>query len=216
VTLRPGQRAALLAIMQAEAIRRRQWWAPRKEQLDQVEKPTERSILRARFKREYAAAVESGRLISTRDTLIVPAVVAELDERGWRGPYDPLPVSARGPGRRWGSTNVGGDRRHLISVRLPADLHGRLERACYWETLDLVNQLEAFYDNYGDSPNLPEARPGEEPDALAIRYRDQLRADIVTTGDILRAAIDRVIKERPPESAADESESAGEAASGEQ
>lgn len=200
--------------MRVEAGRRHRWWAPRKEQLDQVEKPSERSILRARFKREYAAAVEAGRLISTRDTLIVPAVVAELDERGWRGPYDPLPVSARGPGRRWGSTSVGGDRRHLISIRLPADLHARLERACYWENLDLVNQLERFYDNFGDSPNLPEARPGEEPNALAIRYRDQLRADIVTTGDVLRAAIDRVIKERPPEDEADGSEPAEEDAPG--
>ncbi|WP_284741744.1 hypothetical protein [Amycolatopsis sp. RTGN1] len=187
------QGEALRELMRAEQIRVSQWKAPHKREASKIENPTERAMLRAQQKKDFEEEVKAGRLITTRDTLIGPAVKAELDARGWTGPYDPVPPLGRGGGRRWGSTNIHGDKRHQISVRLDDDLHERLEAACFHETADLVNQLEAFYGNFGDSSHLLDARPGEEPTALAARYRDQLRSEIITTGDIMRAAIDRVI-----------------------
>jgi hypothetical protein len=206
VYIEPDQRKKLAALMDAERARIRRWWKPRKQRLAEIEKPSERAAARGRYKEKFAAAVESGRLVTSRDTFITPAVIGELDQRGWHGPYDPVPVAARGPGRRWGSTDIQGRSRpgsgegrsstRRIGVVLPDDVGTRLERACYWENLDRVGQLERFYDTFGDSPELPDPRPGETPDELAKRYRDALRSDITTTGDILRAAIARVLAER--------------------
>ncbi len=179
--------------MRAEQLRISQWKAPRKAEIAKLKSPSARTKLRAQLKKELDDEISAGRLIITHDALIAPAVEAELDALGWGGPYEPLPLLARGGGRRWGSTAVHGDRRHQIAVRLDDKLHDRLQRACYHEQIDLVNQLEAFYETYGDSPDLPDGRPGEEPDALAARYRDELRAEILTAGDVMRAALDRVI-----------------------
>jgi hypothetical protein len=195
-----AQRDALDVLMKAEKAKVDQWWKHRRRRIAEAEKPSDRSRLRGHYREQFAAAQRDGRLITCRDTLIVPAVAAELDDRGWHGPYDPMPDSARGAGRPWGSTGLGEGARYRVLVRLPAELGQHLQCACYWEMLDRVNQLEAFYDIYGDSPALPDPRPGEQPDAQAARYRDQLRAEIVTTGDILRAAIDRVTTKTDPPS----------------
>jgi hypothetical protein len=195
VYLTQDQRKQLAAVMDAERARIRLWWKPRKKRLAQIEKPSELAKARGRYKEKFAAAVEQGILVPSRDALLSPAVVAELDQRGWTGPYEPVPVAGRGPGRRWGSTTIPGLTRRVV-VELPTDIGERLNCACYWENLDLTSQLERFYDVFGDSPDLPDPRPGETPGAQAKRYRDQLRAEITTTGDILRAAVDRVLSAR--------------------
>lgn len=206
-TVTLDQRKHLAAVMTAERARIREWWRPRRKRIAKLEKPSERTVLRDKYKTQFAAACADSRFITSRTILIEPAVIAELDARGWRGPYDPLPVTALGPGRRYGSTAVvertpmredyTGPGTCRIGVVLSDVVGTRLVRACYYEHLDLVSQLEAFYDVYGDSPNLPDPRPGETPGTLARRHRDQLRADIETTGDILRAAVDRVIANPP-------------------
>jgi len=99
-------------------------------------------------------------------------------------------VAARGPGRRWGSTDIQGRSRpgsgegrsytRRIEVVLPDDVDTRLERACHWENLDLVSQLERFYDTFGDSAELPEPRPGRRRRKLAKQDRDTPRNDITT------------------------------------
>lgn len=204
--------------MAEQKDRRAAWWKPRDEAEEQLLRDAEvatrlavlrgeddphshmrkarsdRTRLHARHKAEEERAVQQGEWITKRETLIVPAVEAELDARGWIGRYrKPLPAWARGGGRRFGSTTIGGDKRLEISVRLPLAVQKRLERACHFEQEHLVEQLRAFYYRFGDSPAVPEPRTGAQPGDLERRYRDALRAEITTTGDILRAAVDRVI-----------------------
>jgi hypothetical protein len=202
VYLTADQRKRLAAVMAREQTRIRRWKKPRRERLAKIKSPIQRGIRRAKYKDEFKALCDARKFITRRDILIEPFVVVGLDERGWHGPYEPLPPAARGPGRRYGSTNVvprlpdepyAGPATRRIGVVLSDKVGNRLESACYHEQIDLINQLEAFYEVYGDSPHLPDPRPGETPDALAKRYRDELRAEIVTTGDILRFAVDRVI-----------------------
>ncbi|MFI5593453.1 hypothetical protein ACIA5G_50975 [Amycolatopsis sp. NPDC051758] len=192
VYLTQDRRKQLTAVMDAERARIRLWWIPRKKRLARIEKPSELAKARGQYKDKFARAVAQGALVPSRGALLASAVVAELDQRGRTGPYQSVPAGGRGPGRRWGSTNIPGSTRRVV-LELPAEIGERLERACYWENLDLASQLEQFYDVFGDSPDLPDPRPGESPGVQAMRYRDQLRADITTTGDILREAVDRVL-----------------------
>jgi hypothetical protein len=211
-----GQRKELAAVMAVEKARIKRWKQPRQSRIAKIEKPADRTIARGKLKRDFNAAVRAGKFITSRDVLIEDAVVAELDERGWFGvvdddgvihPYPEVPEEFRGPGRRYGSTDVeqryrvgdpfpGGSTTRRIGLVLSDEVGQRLARACYHEHKHLVAQLEAFYGVFGDSPLLPDPRPGEQPDELAKRYRDELRAQITTTGDILRAAVDRVIANR--------------------
>lgn len=208
VRITADQRQKLAALMAAEQARIKRWKRPRQMRIAKIEKPADRTIARGKLKKAFNAAVKAGKFIAKRDALIEPAVVAELDARGWVGPYDEVPEEHQGPGRRYGSTDIGqryrkgdpfpgGSTTHRIGVVLSDEVGQRLVRACYHEHTHLVSQLEAFYGTFGDSPNLPDPRPGEQPGALARRYRDELRAEITTTGDILRAAIDRVIANPP-------------------
>jgi hypothetical protein len=217
VYLTAVQRKKLAALMAAERARIRRWKQPRQKRIAKIEAPADRTLARGKFKRDFNAAVEAGKFITKRDVLIEPAVVAQLDARGWFGevdddgviqPYPEVPEEHRGPGRRYGSTDIeqryrkgdpfpGGSTTRRIGVVLSDEVGQRLERACYHEHKHLVAQLEAFYGVYGDSPVLPDPRPGEQPSDLAKRYRDELRAEITTTGDILRAAIDHVIANPP-------------------
>jgi hypothetical protein len=207
VYLTADQRKKLAAVMAVERARIRRWKKPRRERLANIEKPSDRAVLRAKYKQQFQDLCDAGAFITRRDILIEPHVIAELDKRGWHGPYDPLPLAARGPGRRYGSTDVVPRRRpgepytgpatRRIGVVLSDQVGARLERACYREQIHLINQLEAFYDVYGDSPVLPDPRPGETPNTVAKRYRDELRSEIVTTGDILRMAVEHVIANPP-------------------
>ncbi|MFJ7497836.1 hypothetical protein ACIQZB_43485 [Streptomyces sp. NPDC097727] len=177
------------------------------------------SEARRRIRTERARLRTSGVLLGTRDLVVAQAIGAELKARGWDMPYEPVPHDARGiPGRP-----VGTSPRHYekdedgepaltgrMPVRLPADLAEQMLRALHWEMAPIVAALWEWKDRWGDGPTviLKEAErnglggsflahwiAGTAPraNADAILERAQLQAQTVTTGDVIRAAVQRAI-----------------------
>jgi hypothetical protein len=180
---------------------------------------TAASQARARVRSRFAKLRESGKLAGTRDLVLAREVRAELKARKLLGEYPPVPSEHRGaPGRR-----VGAGPRHYgrseddpttltarLAVRLPDDLGEQLVRAVHWKNAPVVDALWQWQDRWGDGPEviLREAsRNGmggsfialfaaglaARPDADSILQRAELQAQIITTGDIIRAAVQRAI-----------------------
>lgn len=166
---------------------------------------------------------EGGELAGSRDWLLVPGVIAELTARGWDKEWPPIPPGALGAGRRWG-TDPGrysahhdeGETRFLgrLGVRLPHELGEGLQRACYWHNAEIEKQLQEWADRWGDGPAVIMQESVREhggvtvlaemaaafkqtPPAEELDQRRELRAKVVTTGDILRAALDQALAAAP-------------------
>ncbi|MFF3726944.1 hypothetical protein ACFYYM_31775 [Streptomyces erythrochromogenes] len=166
---------------------------------------------------------EAGALAGSRDWLLVPGVVAELKARNWDQEWPPIPPGALGAGRRWGTDPVRysahhdeGESRFLgrLGVRLPHELGERLQRACYWHNAEIEKELQKRADQWGDGPDVIRRQSIREhggvtvPAAMAAALREtspaeqldqrrELRAKVVTTGDILRAALDHALVAAP-------------------
>ncbi|MFG2919571.1 hypothetical protein ACGF0D_42730 [Kitasatospora sp. NPDC048298] len=168
---------------------------------------------------------EAGRLAGSRDWLLVPGVRAELAARGWDRDWPPIPRGALAAGRRWG-TDPGryeaqhdvGETRFLgrLGLRLPQEIGERLQRACYWHNAEIEKQLQDWADEWGDGPEVIMRESVREfggvtelagmaaglaamhtPTADELTRRAELRAQVVTTGDILRAALDHTLDAAP-------------------
>ncbi|MEU2086764.1 hypothetical protein ABZ569_33455 [Streptomyces albus] len=174
-----------------------------------------RSAVRARFRRLR----EQGVLAGTRDLVVAREVRAELARRGMDGEYEPVPADAAGvPGRR-----VGTGPRHYqragdapttltarMAVRLPSGVGEQLVRACHWTSAPAVAALWEWQTRWGDGPEviMREAQRrgavtvldvlcaglAPRPDADSLLEKAQLQAQVVTTGDIIRAAVKRAIR----------------------
>ncbi|MET8102226.1 hypothetical protein ABZV29_38235 [Streptomyces sp. NPDC005236] len=98
-----------------------------------------------------------------------------------------------------------------LAVRLPVELGETLVRAAYWTSAPAVDALREWDTRWGDGPTaiLREAmrRNGgvsdldvlvamlaPRPEAAALDERARLRAQILTSGDLMRAALDRAIR----------------------
>ncbi|MFI9324357.1 hypothetical protein ACIGXI_31875 [Kitasatospora aureofaciens] len=143
-----------------------------------------RQELRAERERERAA----GRLAGTRDLVVARALRAELIACGWDGQWSAPSPGAIGPGRRWGSTaaryqHAEGAARFeaSLTIRLPVALAEQLQRAVYWQSSAIEHRLRLLA---GRAEHRDEVQP--------------LQADLVTTGDVLRAAVRRAAAEPVP------------------
>lgn len=166
---------------------------------------------------------DAGELAGSRDWLLVPGVRAELAARGWDREWPPIPPGALAAGRRWGTDpnrysahHDEGETRFVgrLGVRLPQELGERLTRACYWHNEEIEQELQAWADRWGDGPDVIMRQSVREhggvtvlaamaaalrptPSADALLQRAELRAKVVTTGDILRAALERALETAP-------------------
>ncbi|MFD9691314.1 hypothetical protein ACFWXO_36770 [Kitasatospora sp. NPDC059088] len=165
----------------------------------------------------------AGLLAGSRDWLLVPGVRAELATRGWDRDWPPIPPGALAAGRRWG-TDPGrysgqhdeGETRFLgrLGVRLPHELGEQLQRACYWHNEEIEQRLQEWADRWGDGPEVIVRQSIREhggvtaldamvaalrptPPTEELTERAKLRAQVVTTGDILRAALDHALAAAP-------------------
>ncbi|WP_344458381.1 hypothetical protein, partial [Actinomadura kijaniata] len=109
----------------------------------------------------------------------------------------------------------GGGYTHRLTVNLPHSLGDTVRRAAYWTSKDAVEALQDWADRWGDGIDvaLREAERNGIPAELALlaaagrpsapksalEIRDRLRQQILTTGDVLRAAIDRASGQALPE-----------------
>lgn len=166
---------------------------------------------------------EAGELAGSRDWVLVPGVRAELAARDWDREWPPIPPGALGAGRRWGTDPVRysahhdeGETRFLgrLGVRLPHELGERLQRACYWHNAEIEQKLQQWADRWGDGPEVIMRQSVREhggvtvlaglaaafaptPPAEDLVERGELRSKVVTTGDILRAALDHALAAAP-------------------
>ncbi|GGW62797.1 hypothetical protein [Streptomyces xantholiticus] len=176
------------------------------------------SQARARIRTEFAELRERGKLAGTRDLVVSREVRAELKRRKMTEEYEPVPAEdARAPGRR-----VGTGPRHYrqfgdeatafdarMAVRLPFSLGEQLVRATYWTSAPAVEALRAWHDLCSDGQEVmrqeAQRRGGatlldllcagfaRRPSADEVLNKAELQQQVVTTGDIFRAAVKRAI-----------------------
>ncbi|MET9183461.1 hypothetical protein ABZX88_35400 [Kitasatospora aureofaciens] len=181
---------ALAEPVRLAAAAERAWLAERRvahQGLRGAELAAARQELRVERERERAA----GRLAGTRDLVVARALRVELAARGWDGQWSAPRPGAIGPGRRWGSTadryqHAEGTARFeaSLTIRLPADLAEQLQRAVYWQSSAIEHRLQLL------------AGRAEHREEI-----QRLQADLVTTGDVLRAAVRRAVATPLPEGA---------------
>jgi hypothetical protein len=212
---------ALNAHREAEREREEEWIAARRRELI-VPGMSRRTA--AAVRRDIRAQVtrmrRSGEFGGTRDGIVARAVRQELRARGLDRKWPNPPEGAvDAPGRPWGtppSTPMGeGGYTERVSVNLPYNLGDTLRRAAYWTSKEAVEALQDWADRWGDGVDvaLREAERDGIPAELALmsaagrpsapqsalEIRDRLRAKVLTTGDLLRAAIDRATGASQPE-----------------
>ncbi|MEU9535869.1 hypothetical protein AB0D00_26620 [Streptomyces sp. NPDC048213] len=212
---------ALNARRKDEDDREREWVAARRKELivpgmSRRAAAAVRGDIRARVARMRRAGTFGG----TRDDIVTRAVREELRNRGLdRSWPEPPEGQVEAPGRPWGtppSAPMGdGGYTHRVSVNLPYSLGDTVRRAAYWTSKEAVEALQDWADRWGHGIDvaLQEAERNGVPAELALisaagrpsapqsalEIRDQLRAKILTTGDLLRAAINRAAGRVQPE-----------------
>ncbi|MFD7590863.1 hypothetical protein ACFV84_36095 [Kitasatospora sp. NPDC059811] len=206
--------ALLNARVEAERAKDEAWLAKAREVLAGLSKRQAASE-RREIRRRHATLRAAGKLAGTRDLVMARALRAELEARGldqeWpeppRGEVDApgrrLGVSPRRHGRQIGE----GGFPQRLAVTVDLELATTVRRAAYWTSAEVYEQLRAWELRWGDGPEvaLREAERNGVPGPLALlsaagrraapaealEERERLRALILTTGDLVRAAVDR-------------------------
>lgn len=165
--------------MMAAALRDQadQWWQDGREAALALLSPAERrqALVALREARDLRRA--AGQHFDTRSSIVAYHLHTELDQRGWlRRTWPPVPRGeATMPGRRWGVANHG-MLSATFAVHVP-DSDGELLRRATWKvSAPAVRRLQQIAHM---GPRLP--RPVRQE-------RDRLREQVITTGDVIRAA----------------------------
>ncbi|MEV7595486.1 hypothetical protein AB0O42_35005 [Streptomyces sp. NPDC089922] len=220
VALEPDDLQALNEVVKAGLAAEREWLAEaRKAHGVRFLRAKALSEARREIRQEFRRLRDLGRLAGTRDLVLTREVRAELKRRGMDQEYDLVPAEETAvPGRRVGTgpqhyQRSGSEPTRLTGrmyVKLPADLADRLVRGCYWTSAPAVTALWEWQATWGDGPevifreaerrgavtilDLWCAAMAPRPDADAVLRKAELQAQIVTTGDIIRAAVKRAIR----------------------
>ncbi|OYP10065.1 hypothetical protein CFC35_41860 [Streptomyces sp. FBKL.4005] len=221
VAVEPDDLAALNEVVKVGKEAEREWLEEaRKAYGVQFLRGKALSEVRGTIRTEFRRLRERGKLAGTRDLVVAREVRAELKRRRMDGEYDPVPAEESGmPGRRVGTgprhygRSSGEEPTKLegrMYVKLPGALGEQLVRACYWTSAPAVTALWEWQARWGDGPEVifrEAQRRGavtildlwcaafaSRPDADAILQKAELQAQVVTTGDIIRAAVKRAIR----------------------
>lgn len=217
LALRANALEALNRRAEAEQMREKAWLnRQRQERLETGLSRREAAAIRRELRVELAARRAAGEFAGTRDLVLTQAVREELRarklDRKWPKPPE---GELDAPGRRWGTPpslplgEGGYDAR--LSLKLPHSLAETVRRAAYWTSVEPVRLLQEWDDCWGrageivarDSElsgapvDLALAEAAMRPSApqAALEAREKLRAQVLTTGDLLRAAVDRAGRE---------------------
>lgn len=219
IAIEPADLERLNAIADKAAEVEAKWLAQARKDLAGL-RGVALSDARRAIRIELAELRNDGKLAGTRDLVMRPAVLAEVVARGLNRNWPPAPAGETdSPGVRWGMTpdRYGRDTEGetTLTARLPLNLSNsigeRVVRGCYWVSEPAVKALKQWHIRWGDGPviALREAtranggqvsdlavicammRPRATGDALLERAR--LQAQVTTTGDVIRAAVRRVI-----------------------
>ncbi|MFE7212526.1 hypothetical protein ACFU93_21530 [Streptomyces sp. NPDC057611] len=212
---------ALNAYVEAERDCEKEWIAERRRELLLPDMPRRAaSAVRRDIRVQAARMRRTGEFSGNRDDIVARAVREELRSRGLDRKWPKPPEGETdAPGRPWGtppSAPMGeGGYTGRVSVNLPYNLGDTVRRAAYWTSKAAVEALQEWADHWGDGVDaaLREAERNGIPAELALmsaagrpsapqsalEIRDRLRAQILTTGDLLRAAIERATGASQPE-----------------
>lgn len=168
-----GEVVRLHAIGAAHAERARVWWQHERARVSELATAHDRREALAELRAERDRRRTAGDHFDTESAIVAYYLTAELDARGWRQrSWRPIPHDAgRLPGRRWGSAATGESAR--LRVHLPDELGELLRRATWWTSRPATRKLQALADT----------------GHVGTATRDQLAAEITTTGDLLRSAL---------------------------
>lgn len=180
------------------AERTEEWWRPRHRAAKRVLPVTARREALAALEKERTRLQGAGELFGSASAVITHYVRAEMDRKGWlaRSWRVVKNDEARLRGRRWGvPNNPMKDWTARLRVYLPDDLAEQLRRATWWTSAPATRELLRLrvLDPSGVDPRLDKRR------AKAL-------ADIVTTGDVLRAALDAAVEPWFPRTAPQDSQ----------
>ncbi|MFD8415503.1 hypothetical protein ACFV2Q_27700 [Streptomyces sp. NPDC059650] len=198
---------------QDERDREHAWIAERRRELLEPGMSRRAAAAVRRDIRVQAAQMRrTGEFGGTRDDIVTRAVREELQVRGLDHEWpEPPEGELEAPGRRWGTPPSqpmgGGGYTHRLSVNLPLPLGDTIRRAAYWTSKDAAEALQDWADRWGDGIDVAirEAERSGVPAELALlaaagrpsapqsalEVRDALRRRVLTTGDLIRAAVDR-------------------------
>jgi len=180
VVCEPGLVAAVGRAADHQAGLAGEWWqGARRVILGASVTAAARRAALAELRKERDRRRLAGQHFDTRSAVVAYFVKLEMDGRGWREKWPPIPHGeGRLPGRRWGSANaVEGRLVGRLDVYLPGELAERLRRAT-WRA------------------SAPATRRLQDPD-LDWAERDRLRARVVTTADVIRAAAEAAVAALP-------------------
>lgn len=187
--------------MKTERAAVKAWWSLRKADQDPHLPAAERSAWLAAAQADYEAEIAAGRLAATRSAVLLPALHAELDERGWlTRTWRPIPAGYRTrKARPWGTSHRHWT--HRVVVDVPDDLGETLARACYWTSAPHIAALQRWYDLHGEQHRGTflggRIWKGVGPSNADLERRDELQDGIVTTAMMLRAAFCRPLNLDP-------------------
>jgi hypothetical protein len=206
---------ALAERVKTEREREHDWWSAA---LDQAlaaagDCGADRRAARAALRAERTRRRADGEFLATRDLLLTASMRVVLDRRGYAHEWDEPPAGAYAlPGRPVGVSphdaayidSARQDKRPLLRVEFPDDLGETIRRATYWVSKPHIDQLLQWADRYGPGPGAAEGEAAKgnpaaglmmlaaalnPPSAAAMQARRELRAKIVTTGDLIRECV---------------------------
>ncbi|MFB7678210.1 hypothetical protein ACFC26_43140, partial [Kitasatospora purpeofusca] len=217
------ERLRLLDLVADMAASQERAWLAREREEHEGLRGGKLALARRATRQKLLEQREAGVLAGSRDWLMVPGVRAELAARDWDCDWPPIPAGGLAAGRRWGTPPGRYEGRHdegetrfvgRLALRLPSEIGERLQRACYWHNIEIERELREWADQWGDGPEVVMRESVREfggvtelaamaaafrptPPAEAMERRAELRAQVVTSGDIVRAALDRTLTAGP-------------------
>lgn len=178
VAVRPEMLAELDAMAAEYKPAAEEWWQTARAAALAVVSPAERRQALAELREERRGRRASGQYFDTRSSIVAYYLHAELDRRGWlarRWPQVPRGEASMS-GRRWGILNDG-TLTSALAVHVPSADGELLRRATWKVSAPATRKLQRL------------ALMGDElPPALALQQA-RLRAQVVTTAAVIRAAV---------------------------
>ncbi|MCM1976482.1 hypothetical protein [Streptomyces sp. G1] len=190
VAVSPADLDRLDALVQEQQSAETRWQAGAEQDANLLAlRGPELRAARVRIRAERDRLRASGRHRVSRLHALAPALRTELEHRGLRREWDPIPEGAQRAGQTRGGAgpHSGTGLTARLVVSLSGDLWTPLQRGVYWTNQPHVQALEAWKDTWPTGTAAP-------PEALT--ERTWITAHITTTGHILRTALHHTLHGR--------------------
>jgi hypothetical protein len=197
IAVNEGISDQLNALAAIESEHERDWWDRRVEAFTRPpgSPPGTRRAAMRELRAERARLRADGTLLGSRDRLVAHFADLLLRQEGWRRDWPaPPPGALTTRGRRWGVV-IDQPFPERLSLDLPAELGECVRRAAHWLSAEPTAALIEWYGRFGDGPaaRTPDEKSRSrflKPNRADLDARDNWRSQVITTGRILRSAVD--------------------------